>query len=819
MTDTNLYLPLSSSPSELATLTPEEIAKITPPYCTKCELQTKRKQAIAGCGSYTPTIMYVGLQPTADDDMFARPAMGERGMLLERIVDRAGLPKRDIYYTYLVKCFSGEKSKKPKMSCIKQCADYLRKEILALKPKLVILEGPDVLKFLTQDRKSNMHLLQGAMLQIPEFPDSLFMPIYSIDSIYADYNYETQIVNNLRRGYANILNPNASKLPTTYLFIDNEDQLDKLFVMLKDTEYLSLDIETDGGPTFQKTKTTCWAISWAAGKAAYFPWLRDGNVPHWEADAQARVVEKWNTFLKNKKLILHNGKYDLKILRYGVGLTEGLYYFDTVISANIIDETQMSLKLKNLAWIHTDMGGYDDALETVKHKLKVSHDYSVIPREILKHYVCGDVDCTFRIFDKHRTELKEKNLEFLMYGIYMPVANIFMELEYAGVKVDVPYLDKLKVEYEAKLVKLDAAIQEAAGCKFDVNSSSQMSDVLFNKLKLPIIKSGKSKSKTQESSDKHVLTKLKGKHPVVELILEYRAAATLLNNFITTLLDLVDTQGFVHTTYNVATQATSRTSSQKPNLQNLPRSNKDIKKSFITRPGYEYYEFDFSQIEIRVLAQLSRDPKLIEDLNSGADIHRMMASTVYGVPFDKVTSDMRSNAKSVSFGIIYGMTWRTLAETKGMTDVAAKRLYNNFFSGYAGVSKWIADVKDFARKYKCVYTPFNRIRHLDGIDHPINSIRSTCERCAVNSPIQSMGADIPNLALINLINTYPPEQYDYKFCFQIHDAVILEINKDKAAEFAPKVKYLLETTEPLIVPTPVGCKKGPNLGEMEEIEL
>ena len=1130
-----------------------KIAAIVPPTCNLCARYMGRKNIVMGAGNYAPVVMYVGPQPEESDELFGRPYLAERGILLDRILQKSELSRRDVYITYLVKCYGGKKVAKPKAKEAKICFQYLNKEIRSIAPKLVILEGPDVLKHFMGDRKANLTLLQGGLIKLEQYPGILFMPIYNIDSVYSDSNHETQIVRNIKRGVKAAVHGVAPKIPTDYIFLETEEKLDTFMEMTKGYEYLSLDIETDGGKDFMSTKTVCWAVCWAPGKAAYFPWLADGNVPHWSEDRRKPLIAKWNKYLENKKLILHNGKYDLKILRYDLGITSGIYYLDTLISSNIIDETQMSKKLKNLAWVYTSMGGYDDALEKIKQQLKITTNYSLIPREILKIYVCGDVDCTFRIYETQMPMLKAGNLEFLLYSLYMPVNNIFMELEYNGVYADREHLAKLKVDYEAKIADLTAKIHVLVGKVFEISSDEQLTEVLFTDLKLPVIRM----TKTQESTDKDTLEKLRNKHAVIPLLLEYRATSTLLNTFVIPLLRLSEKDNRIHTDYKVGTQNTSRTcvargtlisaprnlitqpqgvpvenvragdyiycyddtlslrlkrviwagktghkqvirvhwcsdypsrsgyvdltpehkvrqldgsyvpastlqvgqsvlslssarrqrynklyakdaeyfehrfvykevtntlpeivhhvdknpwnnypdnltgmtnanhcrmhsnetwstpgmreaasnlmrercasgemgkyvrkgtdnskwipvtrhqvlrelarnagrvklckyitkdfscminkckavgvdpnnvrirygadnkfiskgriasaigmkhnaalkylhigharwgtikagfvsyirprnhkvtqieilpttvdvfdievqdchnfiageicvhnSSAKPNLQNLPRKNKDIKKAFTARPGYIYYEFDFSQIEIRVLAHLSQDQKLLADLNSGLDIHRVMASTVYNIPPDTVTKDQRSASKSVSFGIIYGMSWKTLAEEKGMSKNDAKKLYDNFFRGYPGVAQWIENVKAFAREFKCVYTPFGRIRHLDGIDHPINSIAASCARCAVNSPIQSMGADIPNLSLINMLQTYPQDVNDYTFCFQIHDAVVLEMSEKNHLELFPKIKQLLETTEPLCVPTPVGIKRGPNLGNMEEI--
>lgn len=811
--DLELNLPLTYDYTITREIDKAKISGIVPPACNLCIRATKRKNIVTGSGSYTPTIMYVGPQPSDNDDVFGRPYLGERGVILDRILKKAGLDRRDIYITYLVKCHL-PKATKPKTKEIKICRAYLEKEIRMLAPKLVILEGPDVLKNFMGDRKANLALMQGGLVALEQYPGILFMPVYNIDAVFSDSNHETQIVRNIKRGNKAAVHGLAPKIPTDYVYLETEEKLDTFIEMTKDKEFLSIDIETDGGETFMTTKTTCWAVCWAPGKAAYFPWLDDNNELFWPEDRRKPLIAKWNKYLENKKLILHNGKYDLKILRYELGITSGIYYLDTLISSNIIDETQISKKLKNLAWVWTDMGGYDDDLEKVKTRLKITKDYSKIPRSILKLYVCGDVDCTFRIFESQRQIITDQNLEFLLYDLYMPVNNIFMELEYRGVHIDRDYLAKVQADYESKLAKLTATIHEAAGRVFDITSDEQLAEVLFSDLKLPVIRL----TQTQESTDADTLKKLKNKHPIIEPLMEYRSTSTLLKTFVIPLLRLSEKDGRIHTDYKVGVQNTSRTASAKPNLQNLPRQNKDVKKAFTARPGYIYYELDFSQIEIRVLAHLSQDPKLLSDLNSGVDIHQVMASTVYSIPLDRVTKDMRNNSKSVSFGIIYGMSWKTLAEDRGMSPFDAKKLYNNFFRGYQGVSDWISDVKRFAMEYKCVYTPFGRIRHLDGIDHPISSIASSCARCAVNSPIQSMGADIPNLAIINMIRTYPPDINDYAFCFQIHDAVVLEMSLNNHLLLYPKIQAILETTTKLSVPTPVGVKRGYSLGEMEELK-
>lgn len=811
MIDNTLDLPLIFDDKLRKETNPQLVADIVPLDCRKCGRFSTRKCVIRGTGSFSPEVMYIGPQPAEADDASGFPYSGEDGIILDRILKKSGIDRKDIYITYSTKCYAGVA--KPPVKDIKACFHFLDKEIRSIVPKLVIVEGVDLLKFLFKDRSMRLDLMQGSLSTLPDYPGILFMPIYSLSAVFADPNHETQIIRNIQRGLTAVRNGLPKKVPEHYTYVETEEDLDRLLALIQDRPVLSLDIETDGKPSFMDTRVTCWSISWLPGQAAYFPWLDDGNIPHWPADAHARLVDKWNKFLTGKKLVLHNGKYDLKILKKNLGVDSGEYFADTVISTTLLDETQLNKKLKNLAWVYTSMGGYDDELEKVKQQLGVTKDYSLIPRSILKSYVCRDADCTLRIYLAQRDSLKAKGLEFLFHCVYMPISQIFMNLEYEGVPVDREYLSRLKQDYEARLQDLEVQIHTACGTKFQVTSDEQLANVLFHTLGLPVIRM----TKTQESTDKDSLTKLRGKHPVIDLLLEYRSRATLLNTFVIPLLAKSEKDGRIHTEYKVGVNSTSRTSSSAPNMQNLPRTNKDIKKAFIARPGYLYYEFDFSQIEIRVLAHLSRDQKLVSDLNSGLDIHKAMASTVYSVSPDRVTKDMRSASKSVSFGIIYGMSWKTLAEDKGMSKIDAKRLYDNFFRGYSGVADWIANVKRFALEHKCVYTPFGRIRRLDGIDHPLQVIRGGCERCAVNSPIQSMGADIPNLAIIKLLRTYPESTFGYKFHFQIHDAAVLEIPQATHLDFFPKVKELMETAEKLVVPTPVGIKRGLNLGEMEEI--
>jgi DNA polymerase-1 len=585
---------------------------------------------------------------------------------------------------------------------------------------------------------------------------------------------------------------------------------DLVMGIIETKEIISVDIETNGQPLFFNNKIVCITFAWGEGQAAYWPILDKGQ-PFWDANTFKYMQAKWNSIVSSKHTIYHNGFYDTRILKHW-GFSYGNYFFDTQMAAKVVDNTHISLRLKNLARLYTDMGGYDDQLELIKAEFKIHNDYSAIPTEILKEYSIKDADCTYRLYNYFNPKLKEIKSDQLYFKIYMPLINEFIQWSYEGALVDKQYLLNLKQVYTSKLAEIEKKVTELAGYTINVKSSTQISELLFKKLGLKSLK----QNKTIESTDKEALKSLKDAHPIIPLLLEHRERSMILDTFIEGFLNSMDSNNRLHTQYNVGLLDTSRISSSNPNLQNLPRTNKDIKKAFIADPGYIYYEFDFSQIEIRMLAEVANDEVLINELNSGKDIHRIIASTAFKIPEDQVSSDLRSRSKAISFGIIYGMGPDSLAAQVKVSKQEALKIIHNFYEKYKGVKQWMTAVRKFAKQHKYIYSYFGRKRYLPGYYTNDHRLISFSDRVSVNTPIQSFAADVANLSIIKVGKCMRPK--GVRPVLQIHDALVALLPIETHESLYKECKQIMETTVPLKVKTPVGIKRGFNLGEMEEIK-
>jgi len=796
----------------------KDLTRIVEPGCTRCERAFNREHIVFGEGNLSPRIMFVGLHPDEDASTLGVAfSDGRESVILKRILSMCSINESDAYFTYVVKCGSLP----PGAKIIKKCGEYLFSEINNARPKLVVLIGPKVAKHVLPEHNLKLNLHHGTIFTSAYYPGIKFLPIKDLKAIFADPSTETEIVNAIVFGLNQVGRDTIVPAKRDYYTLDSLEKIEKFSKYVKKYDTMSFDIETNGEKLFWNTKVCCFAVSWAPGKAAFFPWTKcvyNNNafqvVPAWsEADGK-KALEMMHDILRDKQLVLHRGKYDLKVVGSHFNWTDLNYHWDTAIGEATSDNTAITV-LKHLAWKYSDIGGYERQLDLFKFENNITGNYSHIPDHVIRPYCSGDADVTFRAYLVQQKTVDKIGADFIMRDINMRAARAFLGVEQRGVIVDTAYLNKQKLAYETDIAAIEHKIHTIAGVSFNIASADQLGEILFHRLKLPVINLTENKD---ESTDKDTLKKLLGKHQIIEPLMEYRKKTKTLKTYIYGMLARVDENNRIHTEYNIGETETGRTSSSNPNLQNLPRSDKDIKTAFVAAPGKIKVELDFSQIEIRVLADLSKDPVLISDLHSGVDIHRKIASSIYGVPPEEVTDDMRSRAKSASFGIIYGMSYKTLAEQKNMSVSEAKEVYDRFFEKYCVAKAWMDSVVLFVKKNKYVRSPFGRIRYLHTIDHPLEELAKSAERCAVNTPIQATGADIPNFAMCKLLDEMPEKEYGYELTMQIHDAIVLDIDIDRQYEVVHKAKDILEHAVALAVPTPVGIKAGFSLGKMKEIE-
>lgn len=415
-------------------------------------------------------------------------------------------------------------------------------------------------------------------------------------------------------------------------------------------------------------------------------------------------------------------------------------------------------------------------------------------------------------------KLEKEKLTDLYTSIELPLAQVLAIMELEGVRIDTAYLEKLGVELSARIEELSQKLYQAAGEEFNLNSSKQLGVILFEKLGLPVIK----KTKTGYSTDAEVLDTLAEEHEFVKDILAYRQLSKLKSTYIEGILKLVRPEtGKVHTTFNQTITATGRLSSTEPNLQNIPiktEEGKRIRKAFVPSiPGNVLVAADYSQIELRILAHMSKDPVLVESFMNDEDIHRRTASEVFGVPMEEVTKEMRRNAKAVNFGIIYGQTDYGLSKELGISRSEAKAYIENYFNRYSGVKAWIDQAINDARATGISTTMFGRKRYIKDINSKNFNLRSFAERTAVNTPIQGSAADIIKKAMLKVQSKLHQNKLKAQLLLQVHDELILEVPPQEIAGVIKILHECMEEAADLEVPLKIDVNVGFNWYDMERV--
>ena len=498
-----------------------------------------------------------------------------------------------------------------------------------------------------------------------------------------------------------------------------------------------------------------------------------------------RAIKKTGHDLKKTKISL---------ARENIAL-DGLF-FDTMIAAYLLNPSRAQYSLADVAW---------DYLE------------EPVSSGALNEEIC--LKLISRLRPKLETELLGKNLDELFNNLEMPLVEVLAEMESNGIKLDLKVIKELSLDIEKKLIKLIEDIYEVSGSQFNINSPKQLRDILFERLKLPVIK----KSKTGASTDEEVLRALADKHKLPAMLLEYRQLTKLKNTYIDVLPDLISKNtGRIHATFNQAGTETGRLSSSNPNLQNIPIKTdigKNIRRAIISSDkDSRLLSCDYSQIELRILAHISQDKFLIEAFNQDKDVHRLSASLIYGIDEAGVTQEMRDTAKRVNFGIIYGLTSYGLSRDLRIRVDQAQEFIDAYFLRYPGVKEYIDSQIKIAENTGFVTTLLGRRRYIPDINNKNQGIRQFAQRQAVNTPIQGSASDLIKLAMVAIHNDLKQDKCKAKMIMQIHDELVFDVRLDESKKFVALVKDKMEHALKLDVPIKVDMKMGRNWLEMEEVK-
>nr|WP_320191402.1 DNA polymerase I [uncultured Desulfobacter sp.] len=509
-----------------------------------------------------------------------------------------------------------------------------------------------------------------------------------------------------------------------------------------------------------------------------------------------------------------NIKYDFIILaRYGIEI-KGIV-FDTMIASHLLNPGTRGHGLDRIAM--NLFGHKMVSYEEVTGKGKDQIGFQEVPLDLATDYAAEDADLTFMAYEVLKKQIEDKGLTPLMETIEVPLISVLAKMEMAGIRMDTDVLSQMSMEFEQELKALEQNIYELAGEAFNINSSQQLGVILFEKLGLKTVK--KTKKKTGYSTDVQVLTQLAETHEMPEKLLRYRTLGKLKSTYVDALASLVhpDT-GRIHTSFNQTITVTGRLSSSNPNLQNIPirkPEGKKIRQAFIPADGCTLISVDYSQIELRLLAHCAEDPILIESFQNDEDIHTRTALEVFQVLPGLVTDEMRSQAKSINFGIIYGMSAFRLSNELGISRKMAGIYIDNYFKRYAGVKKFIDRTIEQTRETCEVSTLFGRKRRLDDIRSSNANLRNFAQRAAVNTPIQGSAADLIKLAMIKMQTALSTEKMESKMLLSVHDEIIFESPDQEKDKLMAMAKQVMENVTPLKVPLKVNFGAGANWAEAE----
>jgi DNA polymerase-1 len=485
---------------------------------------------------------------------------------------------------------------------------------------------------------------------------------------------------------------------------------------------------------------------------------------------------------------------------------------DTMIASYLLNPTKHNHNLSEIAreYLDRSVTNYKEVSGTGAKALT----FDQIDLERAKDYSCEDADVTLQLADLLLPKIKEGEFKDLFDQVEMCLLIVLAKMEMNGVKIDIDLLNEFSKELESHLHQREQQIYALAGEIFNINSSQQLGKILFDKLKLPIMK----KTKTGYSTDADVLTRLSLQHELPQEILAFRNLTKLKSTYIDVLPTLIHPKtGRIHTSYNQTVTATGRLSSSDPNLQNIPIRTDEgtrIRQAFIPEKGWVIVSADYSQIELRLLAHLSQDKTLVEAFRRNEDVHARTASEIFAIPMEKVTPAMRREAKVINFGIIYGMSAYGLSQQLGTEPKIAQAYIDEYFKKYAGVQGYIERSLEEARQKGYVTTLLRRRRYLPDINAPTAAIRQASERMAINTPLQGTAADIIKVAMIHIQNRIEEMGLLTKMIMQVHDELVFEISEDEVEKTLPIIEKAMETVTDLSVPLKVSIQSGRNWAEV-----
>lgn len=609
--------------------------------------------------------------------------------------------------------------------------------------------------------------------------------------------------------------PTATPASSTFHLVDTAEGLSRLVEALRGQSAICVDLETRSiDPA--RTAGAVWprwaeivgiALAWNDQEGWYVPVAGPPGQPVLDC---TQVLASLRKVLEDPSIVKvgQNLKYDMIVLRnYGIELAG--VAFDTMVASYLLDAGQRNHNLDDVARRY--LGEGKKSISELIGSGKQQKQMDQVDVAQVAEYACRDAVLPLRLRPVLAQRLAQNRLDSLFANVEMPLVEVLAELEYHGIRIDCERLAELSRRFGQQMAVLEEEIYRLAGRRFNIGSPKQLQQVLFDELKLPVV----SRTQTGRSTDADVLEELAPKHPLPAKILEYRQYAKLKSTYVDALPQMVHPRtGRVHASFHQAVTATGRLSSSDPNLQNIPvrgEAGREIRAAFVAgEPGWLLLAADYSQIELRVLAHYSGDPRLCEAFARDEDIHAQVASQIYRVPLDQVTPDMRRQAKAVNFGVLYGQSPFGLARELGISKEEAARFIDSYFEGYPGIEEFLRRVLAECHRNGYVCTILGRQRAIRGVRPDAGRQRNLPERTAINTVIQGSAADLIKLAMVAIHRRLRDAKLPARMLLQIHDELVFEVEESRVDDLAALVRHEMSSVHSLSVPLKVDVKVGPN---------
>lgn len=812
-------------------------------YCRKCGIcEETGSICLMGRGDDSPEIMFVGEYPTTTDVKKEQIFIGKSGMYLQKLVDTLNIP---YYLTNSVKCGRAY-AKKPTPTNIKACKPILIEQILLKKPKVIVTLGSMPLKQLT-GMNINNEAIRGKVIYHPYFKCYILPTHHPITVLNEEDDiYKRQFIKDLHSAKELLSISAIRRTISKPKTLNNPIDIQKYLKSILDKDAVAIDLETTGLDE-RNDKITDISFCYECGVGVHIKW--DDILFNCE-DLLKEVLES------NVKKVFHNAAFDVSVFKYN-GYVVNNVFFDTMLAYHTLTmsfegkKNAGILRLKNMSYFLTTEGGHDAILDDFggiagyqKNKNKsqkysitkdtlfddLSEDYERFPNLLyseetmayyntlfskkqeqeldelqlspLEYYSAMDADITFRIYKKLKIQI-DSNYSDVFYDIIMPLLMALIRIKHNGVKIDVPYIDKLIEENYKTIENIKNYLFRIAGKEFNLNAPADLIDFVHNILKIPKNSNFLTKKTKQPAVDEKALNfyAIKNKH--IQKILEYRSVNKQTSTYLEGFKKFRDENDRIHTHYLQTTTASGRLSATDPSLHTVPRDNR-IRNMVIPSKGNKLLLSDLSQVELRVLAMLSKDITMIDAFESGYDFHSMTACKMFGIPiehFDKSIADhdkKRTAAKSINFGIVYQQGPKALADSLNISFQEAQDFQNLFFRTYPNVRKWINYIKSFALKNGYVETLYGRRRYLPLVYSSVEGIREAALRQCVNTPVQGTASDITAYGIIRMDNFLLNSDYKSMIIGTIHDSIMCEVPEDEISIISEKLVYFHSKNIPKI---------------------